>query len=209
MKFPTLIGISLSLLLAGTLSAGDWPYWRGPETNGISREKNLIDDWDLASGKNVLWTSDIGGRAAPIILNGKVYLNCRTEHDIADPKEVIHAREQVVCWDLNTGKVLWQDVFNVFQTDIPAPRVGWASMVGDTETGNVYAHTVSGLLRCYSGDGELLWEPLTVRGIRQDFRLWRPHEHAHHRRGSHYCCLLRLELGGNGDASPKADLLRL
>ncbi|MCA8982698.1 MAG: PQQ-binding-like beta-propeller repeat protein [Planctomycetaceae bacterium] len=165
MKFPTLIGISLSLLLAGTLSAGDWPYWRGPETNGISREKNLIDDWDLASGKNVLWTSDIGGRAAPIILNGKVYLNCRTEHDIADPKEVIHAREQVVCWDLNTGKVLWQDVFNVFQTDIPAPRVGWASMVGDTETGNVYAHTVSGLLRCYSGDGELLWE----RSLSEEF----------------------------------------
>src|ERR1700679_412137 len=24
----------------------DWPYWRGPEQNGISREKDLIDRWD-------------------------------------------------------------------------------------------------------------------------------------------------------------------
>ena len=33
---------------------GDWAYWRGPETNGISREKNLVSDWSLETGKNVL-----------------------------------------------------------------------------------------------------------------------------------------------------------
>lgn len=158
MRFRLFSGMCLSLLLVGTLSAGDWAYWRGPEMNGVSREKNLVEDWDLESGKNVMWTSEIGGRAAPVILNGKVYLNCRTDHDINDPQEVLHSREQVVCWDLNSGEIVWQDEFNVFQTDIPAPRVGWASMVGDTETGNVYAHTVSGLLRCYSGDGDFLWE---------------------------------------------------
>ena len=74
----------------------------------------------------MLWTSDIGGRSTPIVLNGKVYMNCRTHHDVAEPDELIHAQEQVVCWDAETGEVLWKDVFNVFQTDIPAPRVGWA-----------------------------------------------------------------------------------
>ena len=139
---------NLSLLLTVMLvsqtvaSAQDWTHWRGPEQNGISRETNLPDAWSLEGEKNVAWTSDIGGRATPVILNGRVYLNCRTEHDFNDPVEKIHLREQVVCWDLKTGELLWQDRFNVFQTDIPAPRVGWAAMAGDKETGYVYVHSV-------------------------------------------------------------------
>ncbi len=149
------------LLCSLPAMANDWAHWRGPEQNGISREKNLVDDWSLdtnTSGKNVLWVSEIGGRSTPIILNGRMYLNCRTHHNINDPNERIHAREQVVCWDAKTGEILWRDEFNVFQTDIPQSRIGWASMVGDPETGNVYVHSVSGLFRCYSADGEVLWE---------------------------------------------------
>ena len=67
--------------------AQDWSGWRGPEQNGISRETNLVDDWSLEPPRNVAWTSDIGGRATPIVLNGKVYLNCRTDDDVNDPEE--------------------------------------------------------------------------------------------------------------------------
>jgi outer membrane protein assembly factor BamB len=49
-------------------------------------------------------------------------------------------------------------VFNVFQTDIPAPRVGWAAMAGDAETGQVYVHSVSGVFRCYTADGKVVWQ---------------------------------------------------
>lgn len=150
--------ILLGAIAAQVGMASDWPYWRGPEQNGISRETGLVDDWSFEGGKNVLWKSDVGGRAAPIIMNGRVFLNCRTADDVTDPVEKIHAREQVICWDLESGDELWRDKFNVFQTDIPAPRVGWGSMVGDTETGNVYCHSVSGIFRCYTPDGEVVWE---------------------------------------------------
>jgi outer membrane protein assembly factor BamB len=152
-----LVGLALTMC-AIPAGAGDWAHWRGPEQNGISRELNLVEEWSLNPPQNVLWTSEIGGRSTPIVLNGKVYLNCRTEHDVTNPNERIHAREQVICWDAATGEILWRDVFNVFQTDIPQPRIGWASMAGDPETGNIYLHSVSGLFRCYSGDGEVLWE---------------------------------------------------
>ena len=146
------------LVVCPAARAGDWAHWRGPEQNGISRETGLVDDWSLEDGNNVLWESPIGGRATPIVLNGRIYLNCRTTDDVNDAEEKVHAREQVVCRDANTGKELWRDAFNVFQTDIPAPRVGWAAMVGDSETGNVYVHSVSGIFRCYSPDGKTLWE---------------------------------------------------
>ena len=161
--------LCLTLLLLGAggsmAAAGDWAHWRGPEQNGVSREKNLVDDWSFTDGKNVLWVSEIGGRAAPIVLNGRVFLNCRTADDVNDPVEKINAREQVVCWDAKTGELLWRDVFNVFQTDIPAPRIGWASMVGDPETGLVYVHTVSSLFRCYTPDGKVVWE----RSLNEEF----------------------------------------
>ncbi|QDU80920.1 outer membrane biogenesis protein BamB [Polystyrenella longa] len=163
----TLLVVSAPL----SLFANEWAHWRGPEMNGISRETGLVESWSLNSdgktGENVLWVSEIGGRSTPVILNDRVYYNCRTSHDVTDPKDKINAQEQVVCLDLNTGEEIWKDVFNVFQTDIPAPRVGWASMVADPETGNVYVHTVSGLFRCYSADGERLWE----YAMREDFGL--------------------------------------
>ena len=31
-------------------------------------------------------------------------------------------------------------------------------MAGDPETGNVFVHSVSGLFRCYSPKGKVLWE---------------------------------------------------
>ncbi len=61
--------------------AQDWAGWRGPEQNGISRSTNLPDDWSLDPSKNVAWMSEVGGRATPIVLNGKVYLNCRTDDE--------------------------------------------------------------------------------------------------------------------------------
>ncbi|MCX8140105.1 MAG: hypothetical protein N3E46_10515, partial [Gemmataceae bacterium] len=58
------------------LSARDWVHWRGPEQNGFSREKNLPGDFDPAQGVrgNVLWKQPYGGRSAPLVLSGKLYI---------------------------------------------------------------------------------------------------------------------------------------
>ena len=138
-------------------AAGEWTQWRGPSQDGVSKEVGLPNRWSI-DGTNVLWQATTGGRSTPIILNGRVYLNCLALHVAGSSDSKVHPREQVVCWDATTGEEKWRDEFNVFQTDISAERVGWASMAGDAETGNVYMHSVSGLFRCYSSDGKLLWE---------------------------------------------------
>ena len=54
----------------------DWPYWRGPEGNSISRETGLPDtiNPDGGEGSNLLWKrDDLGSRATPIIMNGHLY----------------------------------------------------------------------------------------------------------------------------------------
>ena len=159
-----LLAAAVPLLPGGAPAAGaaDWAYWRGPEGTGVSRETGLIEDWNPGYGdaeaKNLLWTSEVGGRATPVIFEGRAYLNTRTEADVRKPDELIDARQMTLCWDMETGEELWRDEFPVAQTDIPSNRVGWASPTVDQETGNVFVHTVDGSLICYSPLGERLWE---------------------------------------------------
>jgi outer membrane protein assembly factor BamB len=130
----------------------DWPHWRGPEANGISREKNLPAKWS-PDGENVIWKNEeIATRSTPIILRGKLYTLARNFPD--SMKE----GEKVVCVDAATGTKIWENAFQVFLTDVPAERVGWSNVVGDPTTGNIYALGVSGIFQCLDGEtGKTLW----------------------------------------------------
>jgi outer membrane protein assembly factor BamB len=133
----------------------DWPYWRGPEYNSISRETGLPDTINPAGGaeSNLIWKrEDLGGRSTPIVLRGKLYTILRA--DPATPTE----GERVVCIDAATGKNIWESRHNVWSSDVPDTRVGWSSVVGDPKTGNVYALGACGLFECYDGEsGKVLW----------------------------------------------------
>ncbi|MHC4167994.1 MAG: PQQ-binding-like beta-propeller repeat protein, partial [Planctomycetota bacterium] len=125
--------------------AGDWPGWRGPLSDGVSYESGLPD-----SAGAVLWRIPYGGRSTPVISNGRIYA-------INLAGQGVMEQERVLSVDLRTGRRLWEHRFNVFHTDIPNSRVGWASPVIDVETGNVYAHGVQGMFFCFSRDGGILW----------------------------------------------------
>lgn len=131
----------------------DWPNWRGPEQNGISRETGLIDNWSL-DGENVLWKKPgLGTRSSPIVMRGKVYYLARSEPGTHQEGE------KVVCLDAATGDVKWENKFNVFLSDVPDTRVGWSSCVGDPATGRVYAMGVCGYFLCVDGEtGKTLWD---------------------------------------------------
>ncbi len=139
------------VLLAFPLQAlaGDWPSWRGPNQDGTSAETGLISDWSV-EGENLLWKTAFVGRSTPVVLNGRVYVMGRVGKDITE-------QERVACFDAETGELLWNYQFNVFHTTITFNRVGWTSLVGDPETGHIYAHGVQGLFFCFDKDGRVLW----------------------------------------------------
>ena len=94
----------------------DWPYWRGPENNSISRETGLPDKISLdgGEGSNLLWKKeDLGGRSTPIVMRGKLYTILR-----ADPGTPIEG-ERVVCVDAATGDKIWESRHNVWSSDVP------------------------------------------------------------------------------------------
>jgi len=144
----------LRIALIGSLGApalgNDWPYWRGPEQTGASREPAPVTTWSPA-GENLVWKSDIGGRTTPVVMGGRVFYICPV--DMGTPCSA----ERVVCLDAASGKPLWEHRFNVYLTDVVENRVGWTALVGDPETGNIFAHTTGGEFCCFDRDGRVLW----------------------------------------------------
>ncbi len=141
------VGGTLAVVaLAGSgLWAADWSSWRGPMQNGVSLETGLP-----SSAAEILWRAPYGGRSTPAIVDGRVFAI-----DLAG--EGMTEQERVLALDLATGRPVWEHRFNVFHTDIPNSRVGWANVAVDPQTGNVYAHGVEGMFFCFDRQGKVLW----------------------------------------------------
>ena len=155
--------VLLALFLVTPALASDWAEWRGPARDGISNEKGLPSKWS-PGGENLAWKAPYGGRSAPIVMGGRVYLQ-----NTAGKGEL--EQERLMCFDADTGKLLWEHRFNIYLSDVPPHRVGWASPVGDPATGNVYAFGVGGTLLSLNNAGKVLWQ----RSLGEDFGLLTTH----------------------------------
>ena len=77
----------------------DWPQFRGPDRNNISKETGLLRKW-LAAGPKVLWSVPVTqGYAAAAIVGGRVY-----HHDYDEAK----SEWCVNCRSMADGKLVWQ-----------------------------------------------------------------------------------------------------
>ncbi len=153
----------VALLLFSPAAASDWAEWRGPARDGISTEKNLPVKWSPA-GENLAWKAPYGGRSAPIVMGDRVFLQTAVGKG-----ELL--QERVLALNADTGKMIWEHRFNIYLSDVPPHRVGWASPVGDPGTGNVYAFGGGGTLLGLTRDGKVLWE----RSLGEEFGLLTTH----------------------------------
>src|SRR3954469_6151310 len=145
------------------IALGDWPEARGPHGDGRSDEKGLIDKWAM-NGENFLWRAPYGGRSAPVVMGNRVY--------VQNPSGLgENLQERVMALDADTGNVVWEYKFNIFQSDVPPHRVGWASPAADPETGNIYAMGVGATVIALDKNGKLLWD----RSVGEEFAAFTTH----------------------------------
>jgi len=142
--------LAASLLFSGQAQAkvNGWLQWRGPDQSGTTRETGLPEKVDA---KSPLWTAAFPGQSAPVIADGKLYINGYLG-------EGPDLQEVVSCFDAETGAKLWEHRENDFLSDIIYLRYSNSSPTVDPETGNVFVQGSQGLLMCFSADGKLLWK---------------------------------------------------
>ena len=97
MKFGLLWWVVLSFSHA---LAADWPQWRGPNRNSISREK-VITQWP-AEGPKILWRASVGiGFSSISISQGRAYTMGNSQD-----------KETVWCFEAANGKSIWKHSYD-------------------------------------------------------------------------------------------------
>lgn len=86
-----------------TFAPTDWPWWRGPDRNGLAAKQNPPTKWSAT--ENVLWKTPVPGRGhgSPTVVGDHVFL-ATADHD----KET----QSVLCFDRKTGKQLWETMIH-------------------------------------------------------------------------------------------------
>src|SRR4051812_33443314 len=88
----------LSCAVAVAAFGEDWPQWRGPERNGISKESGWLESWPQ-QGPAIAWKANVGlGFTSFVVSRGRVDTVGHTDAD----------KDTVFCFDAVTGKEIWK-----------------------------------------------------------------------------------------------------
>ncbi len=155
------IAILMLLATASVARAADWPDWRGPNLDRHYAGPPLVTSFDPEDGSNVLWKNEeAGGISTPVIMGGRLFTLVRHKPDTQEEAE------KVLCLDAVTGTKLWENIFNVYLSDVPAERVGWSAVATDSESGTVFAHGVCGVFTAIDAtSGKTKWQ----RSLHEEF----------------------------------------
>ena len=143
------------LLLCGcahTVSAENWPQWRGPHLNGTSRETGLPVKW--TTQENIAWKlplPELSG-ATPIVWNDRVFLN-------------VAEGGNLFLWavDRNKGTVLWKKLLGGGDHKMRKQNMSSPSPVTDGQ--HVWVMTGTGILKAFDFAGQEVW----ARNIPKDY----------------------------------------
>jgi outer membrane protein assembly factor BamB len=150
MPFRTVLRILavLFILFSQNIRAQDWSQWRGANRDGVGTGFVAPKTWpDQLKSK---WKVTVGiGHSSPLVIGKRVYLHARQGEN-----------EVVAAYDLDTGKVLWQDSYAVGYAMNPA-ATGHGKGPKSTpafNNGKLYTLGITGILSCYdAAPGKLLW----------------------------------------------------
>ncbi|MBL6714178.1 MAG: PQQ-binding-like beta-propeller repeat protein [Pirellulales bacterium] len=136
-------------LQAGSVSAENarWPQWRGVAGDGIASEQSLPEHW--SKSENVLWRTPLPGRAGatPCIWDDRIFLTSNEGDDLV-----------LMCVARADGRVLWKKTVTSGNQDARSGEGNSASPSPSTDGEHVWAFFGTGILACYTCDGEEVWK---------------------------------------------------
>jgi outer membrane protein assembly factor BamB len=146
--------VGFSLVAAG---AADWPQWRGPQRDGISQERGLLQAWPNG-GPRLLWqVKDIGeGYSTPAVVGSKLYLISNRGMD----------NEFVQALSVRGGKPLWTTRIGNVGNPKQQPNYAMARSTPTVDGKFLYALGSDGDLACLDiSKGKLRWQ----KNLRKEF----------------------------------------
>lgn len=170
MKSISIVFLTVILFLSSCTSK--WPQFRGPDSNQLTKEKNLPEEW--GEGKNIEWTYKLSGRgwSTPIVWGDKLFFTSAILEDpslqweeregeeprLINPSDAEYSWE-VCCLDADSGKELWKRIAYEGTPRVPTHRDNtYASETPVTDGKRIYVYFGMIGLFVYDFDGNLVWE---------------------------------------------------
>jgi outer membrane protein assembly factor BamB len=132
-------------MAAGTARADNWPQWRGPDGDGISRETGLPTEW--SADKNLAWKVPLPGisGATPVVWGDHIFLTSQDDRDVV-----------VLCFRTD-GTQLWKRRLGSGTRLYRADEGSQASPSPSTDGQHVYAFAGTGDFACFDLAGNEVW----------------------------------------------------
>ena len=141
----------------GRASADDWPQWRGPQRDGISKETGLLKEWPK-DGPKLLWqVKDVGtGYSTPSVVGERLYLlgNKGNEDEFVESRATAD------------GKPVWHRHVGAVGNPNQQPNYPAARSTPTVDGESLYALGSDGDLVCLeTASGNVRWQ----KNLRKDF----------------------------------------
>ncbi|HVL68187.1 MAG TPA: PQQ-binding-like beta-propeller repeat protein [Vicinamibacterales bacterium] len=163
----------LLLVFTSAVAAENWPQWRGPNSQGVSRETQVPTEW--GPDRNIAWKVALPhGHSSPIVWGDRIFLTAAIEGEQVPgvvpesvrinqphPDSVAGDRKhtlKVLALDVKTGKTLWeQTAYEGTMFDARHRRSSFAGPTAVTDGRMVYAYFGPEGLYAYDVNGKLAW----------------------------------------------------
>ena len=138
-----------AVLLAGAVSAQDWPQWRGPNRDGAVAQFKEPAAWPEALKQG--WKVEVGlGYATPLLVGQRLYVFTR-----------VNEEETMTAIDAATGQVVWRSGYALPFKPMPAAaRHGAGPKSTPTfANGRLFSLGMTNVVSAFdAASGKLLWQ---------------------------------------------------
>jgi len=169
-----LLGFTLAqVVFFGQESGANWPQFRGHNAGGVVRDAKLPERWDIAKGEGVKWRVALPGLgvSSPIVWGDKIFLTTAISQsdkgdlktgaygDIASVDDSSEHAWTVLCYDKNSGKLLWErEVHRGLPSVKRHPKSSHANATPATDGRYLVVFFGSEGLYCLNLDGSIRWK---------------------------------------------------
>jgi outer membrane protein assembly factor BamB len=154
-------------------TTSDWPQFRGHRASGVADGHRLPVEWDVESGTNIRWQTEIPGmgHASPIVCQRRVYivsasggasedsLRVGLYGDIDSVQDDSSYAWTLYCLSASSGRICWKRTICEGRPQIKRhTKATHANSTPATDGRHLFVQLGSEGLYCYDLCGRLLWK---------------------------------------------------
>ena len=131
----------------------NWPSFRGPGAYGVAQYTTAPVEWDVESGKNIKWKTDVPlpSPNSPVVWDNRVFMSGATPE-----------KREIYCFDTDSGQLLWTFTLEKFPgTPDTPPKISeetsFAAPTMAVQGDRACAIFANGDVACVDFNGKLLW----------------------------------------------------